>query len=229
MTQDLQSWLPFAGALTAFLASHAIPTRPSIRRRLVGIAGERVYLIFYSAMSLLVLAWLFQAAGEAPYVEVWPSLDWQHFAPRILVPLAFAIGTIGLFTANPLSLSINRRDPQSSPSSILGITRHPVLWALALWAAAHLVPNGDLAHVLLFGTLLVLCLGAMMLMDRRSARQLGTARWLELAATRPLLPFSRPQALRRPTRQEILLGLLGLLNAAVVAALHGPIIGVPAI
>ena len=229
MIEEVQSWMPFAGSLAAFLASHAIPARPPIRRRLVGIVGERVYLILYSIMSLVLLGWLFQAAAEAPYVELWPELDWQHLVPRILVPLAFALGTIGLLTANPLSLSIGRQGPEPAPSSILGVTRHPVLWALALWAAAHMIPNGDLAHFLLFGTLLALCLGGMMLMDRRAARQLGTARWLELAATRPLVPFSRPGALHRPTWREVWLGLSGLLLAAGIATLHGAVIGVPAL
>jgi len=228
MIEDLQSWMPFTGALTAFLASHAIPTRPPIRRRLVGIVGERAYLFLYSAMSLLLLAWLFRSAGEAPFVELWPVQEWQPVVPRILVPLAFAIGTVGLATANPLSLSIDRRELDRRPSSILGVTRHPVLWALALWAAAHLAPNGDLAHVLLFGMLLTLCLGGMVLMDRRSARRLGKAEWIELAATRPLLPFSRPAALRRPTQREVLLGLVGLLLAGAFGVLHGSIIGTPA-
>lgn len=229
MIEDLQSWAPFTGSLAAFLASHAIPARPPIRRRLVGVVGERAYLILYSVMSLVLLGWLFRSAGEAPYVELWPVQDWQRLVPQFLVPLAFAMGTIGLFTANPLSLSLDRQDSGSAPSSILGITRHPVLWALALWAAAHLVPSGDLAHVLLFAILLMLCLGGMVLMDRRSARQLGEARWMELAATRPLVPFSRPGALHWPTRREALLGLLGLLVANTMALLHGLIIGVPAI
>lgn len=227
MIEELQSWTPFAGSLAAFLASHAIPARPPIRRRLVGIVGERAYLVLYSVASLLLLGWLFRAAAEAPYVELWATLEWQLFVPRILVPVAFALGTMGLFTANPLSLSLKRQGP--ARSSILGVTRHPVLWALALWALAHLVPNGDLAHVLLFGLLLVLSLGGMVVMDRRAARRLGSAEWTSLTARSPLLPFSRPDALLWPTWRDGLLGLLGLLLANAMAVLHGPIIGVAAI
>lgn len=181
----------------------------------------------YSLASLLLLAWLFRSAGEAPYVELWPVLDWQPVVPRVLVPVAFALGMIGLFSANPLSLSLGRHG--LARSSILGVTRHPVLWALALWATAHLVPNGDLAHVLLFGILLALCLGGMILMDRRSAKRLGDTEWAKLAARRPFFPFSRPHALLWPTRRDVLLGLIGLLIAYAMTMLHEAIIGVPAI
>ena len=229
MIEDVPSWIPFAGSMVAFLASHAIPARPSIRRRLVAAVGERLYVVVYSATSLFLLGWLFRAAGEAPYVELWPAMDWQSLVSRVVMPIAFALGTIGLFTANPLSLSTNRREANESAASVLGVTRHPVLWALALWAAAHMVPNGDLAHVVLFGTLLVLSLAGMVLMDRRAARRLGQARWTELAARQPSLPFSRPTALRWPSHRELMLGLVGLLLAAGAAFLHETIIGVPAL
>ena len=228
MIEDAQSWIPFAGSMVAFLASHAIPARPSVRRRLVSVVGERLYIVLYSAMSLFLLGWLFRSVGEAPYVELWPAMDWQRLAPRVVVPAAFALGTIGLFTANPLSLSANRREADDSAASILGVTRHPVLWALALWAAAHMVPNGDVAHVVLFGTLLALCLAGMAMMDRRAAKRLGQDRWNELAARRPLMPFSHPRSLNWPSRRDFLLGLVGLLLAMGAALLHEAIIGVPA-
>ena len=229
MIEEAYLWLPFAGSMVAVLASHAIPARPSVRGRLVGVVGERPYILLYSAMSLILLGWLFRSAGEAPYVELWPAMDWQRLVPQLVVPAAFALGTIGLFTANPLSLSANRRDASDSAAGILGVTRHPVLWALALWAAAHMVPNGDLAHVVLFGTLLALCLVGMALMDRRAARRLGRDRWAELAAQRPLLPFSRPRSTRWPSRRDLLLGLVGLSLATAAAFLHEAIIGVPAL
>jgi uncharacterized membrane protein len=155
-------------------------------------------------------------------------MDWQALVPQFVVPAAFAVGTIGLYTANPLSLSASRREADGR-AAIHGVTRHPVLWALALWAVAHMLPNGNLAHVLLFGTLLVLSLAGMVLMDRRAARRLGQDRWTELAARQPLLPFSRPRSLRWPLRRELLLGLVGLLLAAGAAFLHETIIGVSAL
>nr|WP_295887415.1 NnrU family protein [uncultured Devosia sp.] len=227
MPHDAQLWIQFAGSMAALLAAHAVPARPPLRRRLVGALGEGVYVALHSAMSLLLLAWMFRATAEAPYVELWPAMDWQRFIPRLLVPAAFAFGVVGLCTPNRLSLSANRR-PDDASGSILGITRHPVLWALALWAAAHIVPNGDLAHVMLFGTLLALCLAGMALMDRGARRRLGQDEWKSLAARRPLVPFSRPASLSWPSRRDLLLGFVGLALAGAALALHEIIIGVPA-
>jgi uncharacterized membrane protein len=42
-----------------------------------------------------------------------------------------------------------------APSHIRDWTRHPMLAAVALWAAAHLVANGDLLALLLFGSFLL--------------------------------------------------------------------------
>jgi uncharacterized membrane protein len=228
MPHDAQLWIQFAGSMAAFLAAHAVPARPPLRRRLVGVLGESAYIALYSALSLLLMAWLFHAAGEAPYVELWPAMDWQRLIPRLLVPAAFAFGVVGLFTPNRMSLSASRRSGDAS-GAILSITRHPVLWALALWAAAHMVPNGDLAHVMLFGTLLALCLAGMALMDRRARRRLGQDEWRSLAARLPLVPLSRPASLSWPSRRDLLLGFAGLVLAGAALALHEIIIGVPAI
>jgi uncharacterized membrane protein len=229
MIGDAHLWMPFAGSMVAFLASHAIPARPSVRRRLVRVVGERLYIALYSAMSLFLLGWLFRSAGEAPYVELWPAMDWQRLVPRVVVPAAFALGSIGLFTANPLSLSANRWEADDDAAGILGVTRHPVLWALALWAAAHMVPNGDVAHVVLFGTLLALCLAGMAMMDRRATKRLGPSRWNELAARRPLMPFSDPRSLNWPSPRDVVLCLVGLSLARCAAVLHEATVGVPAV
>jgi uncharacterized membrane protein len=192
--EEVQPWLPFAAAMVAFLATHAVPARPAAREILVGRMGRRTYLLLYSAVSLMSFGWLVCAAGQAPYVELWPSAEWQYWIPRIVVPFAFAVAAVGLAAANPLSLSVGSRRAGRERPAILGFTRHPVPWALSLWAAAHLVPNGDLAHVILFGCLLALALGGMAMLDRRARRRLGPTTWKALAALSPLVPFSGPAA-----------------------------------
>lgn len=47
------------------------------------------------------------------------------------------------------------------------------LWALSLWALAHVVPNGDLAHVILFGNFAAFALLGQRLVDRRRQRDMG--------------------------------------------------------
>ena len=73
---------------------------------------------------------------------------------------------------------------------IAGVTRHPVLWAAALWAIAHAVPNGDLAHILLFGLFGVFSLLGMLAIDARNRRVLGTAEWRRLSHSTSLVPLA---------------------------------------
>jgi uncharacterized membrane protein len=56
---------------------------------------------------------------------------------------------------------------------VLRITRHPVMWGVGLWAAVHLVANGDLASLLFFGGFLLTALGGAWHLDRRLAATEG--------------------------------------------------------
>jgi len=71
-TDLLGGWGELTAALLVFLLTHVIPSRPQVRARLVALAGQRAYLVAYSLMSLLVLAWLILASANAPFVELWP-------------------------------------------------------------------------------------------------------------------------------------------------------------
>ena len=74
------------------------------------------------------------------------------------------------------------------PGGILKITRHPLFWSFALWAAAHLLPNGDLASLYLFGAILLLSLVGMPLVDRKKEARFGAA-WGPFALTTSAVPF----------------------------------------
>ncbi len=223
---DFAAWAPFGTALVAFLASHAIPARPAVRRRLTALLGDRLYLALYSVLSIVLLVWLVHAAAGAPFVELWSFANWQRHVPALMVPIAFAIGAAGLFSPNPLSMSAARRPFEESRPGVVALTRHPVLMALALWTGSHLVPNGDLSHVILFGTFLLLSVGGMFILDRRARRRLGEAEWTVLARRYPMLQWPRGRWLDRRT---VLLGLAGVLFAVAFALLHEIIIGVPAL
>jgi uncharacterized membrane protein len=54
------------------------------------------------------------------------------------------------------------------PTNLKRLTRHPMLWGVTVWAAVHLVANGDLASLILFGSF-----GAFSLFDMWSANRRG--------------------------------------------------------
>lgn len=184
----LAGWFEFVLVFALFIASHAIPARPAMRARLVARLGAPTYVALYSAVSLALLYWLIGAAARAPYVELWAPARWQFIVPHAAMSFALIIAALALGRPNPLSFG-GAHDEAFDPArpGIVGATRHPILLALALWAGGHLVPNGDLAHVLLFGVFLAMALGGGAIIDRRKRRQLGAATWARFAAARPRL------------------------------------------
>lgn len=91
----------------------------------------------------------------------------------------------------------------------------------------HLLPNGDLAHVLLFGPFLVMALVGMPMVERRRRREMGEAEWQRLSAHTGRIPFAallqgrwRPRGLPPLWRTAAT-----LLTWAAVWHLHEPVIG----
>jgi uncharacterized membrane protein len=220
-------WGELAAAFLAFLLSHLLPVRPAIRARLVGLAGERGYLAGYSAVSLAMLAWLVAAAGRAPFVPLWPYAPWQAWVPNLAMPLACLLIAFGIGAPNPLSFGGRAAGFDPERPGIAGFARHPLLVALALWAASHAVPNGNLAQAALFGAFAGFALLGMRVIDRRKRRQMGTE-WARLAARTSFWPGAallsgrwRPAGGPDPRRLAVAAALwLGLL------ALHPGLIGV---
>ena len=180
----------FLAALALFLLSHAIPARPSLRQRLVATVGERTYQILYSLLSLVLLAWLISAATRAPYVPLWDLTLEQYWVPVVAMLPAFILFAGGAISPNPLSISFSRRRFDPERAGIVAVTRHPLLWGFALWAFAHVVPNGDLVSLIMFGGFGLFALAGMALADRRKRRQMGSD-WGDLARRTPSSPSRR--------------------------------------
>ena len=146
----------------------------------------------YSIVSLAMLVWLIGAARRAPFIEVWPAASWQRWASNLVMPLVCLLIAFAAGAPNPLSFG-GARPEQFDPArpGIAGAARHPILLALALWAFTHLIPNGDLAHAILFGGFGAFALLGMGMIDRRNRRRLGAAEWRRLSARTSLLPFAK--------------------------------------
>lgn len=168
-------------AVAVFLASHVIPAVPPLRRALLRMLGKPVYHTAYSVLSLAVLTWVAIAYRAAPYVEVWPEAPWTRWVPLLLMPVACVLAVGGLTTPNPFSVGPGARRYDTQRPGLLRLTRHPVLWGTVLWAASHMVANGDAASLLVFGPMLVLGWVGMPLLDLKTRRALGTD-WHRLAA-----------------------------------------------
>lgn len=218
----MSGWAEFVLAMAAFLLAHVIPVRPPARPFLVQYLGERGFQAIYSLLSLALLGWLIIAAARAPYVEVIPPVAALRYAPLVAMPLACWLAVAGMSVQNPLSFGgIGRADFAPDAPGILAISRHPLLLALILWSLAHLLANGGLAHVLLFGLFAGFAWLGMVLVDRRRRRELGDERWRRLSRNTPRLSLSGLRHVRVTWQQAG----VAVIVFAVLLALHEPVIG----
>lgn len=205
-----------AAGLFLLITHFGISSTP-LRGALIARLGEKPYLGLYSLISALAFWWLAAAYAAAPYAPLWPTAGWQAWVPLLVVPVSLLLLVAGFSTPNPTAVGqeslLNR---QGEPArGILRVTRNPFLWGVGLWALAHLVPNGDLAALLLFGTLAVLALAGSALIDAKLARRLGPA-WDRFAARTSNVPFAAIAA----GRQTFVWREIGWWRVAVALVLY---------
>lgn len=111
--------------------------------------GRRSKLVI-SALLLFSLGLIIVGYRAAPWVPVYTPPDWGVHVINLLMFPAIALFGLG-----------------SSKSPLRAKIRHPQLWGFALWSALHLLTNGDLGSVLMWGVFLVWALAEMQLINAR--------------------------------------------------------------
>ena len=174
-----------------FLLIHFGVSGTSLREALIARIGAGPFRGTFALASLLGLAWMIYAYRHAPYVPLWGVLLSVRPAAYVLVLIAFWFAIIGLATPSPTRVGMEarlERGPEIA-RGMVRITRHPFLWGVALWSLVHLVVNGDLASLILFGSLLVLALGGTASIDAKRRRSFGE-RWAQFANITSNVPFA---------------------------------------
>lgn len=180
-------WTGFALAWVAFLGAHVIPMLAPVRARLIGLLGQRGYFAAFGTLSVLLLWLLIIAAGKAPLVVLADQLPWQRWLVNIAMPLAILLTTYGFAAPNPFGLGRRAEGFDPDRPGIVGLTRHPLMWAFILWSGAHLIANPDLAHLIFFGVMLAFAVHGMI---RAESRARADGRVARLGARTGFWPFA---------------------------------------
>jgi uncharacterized membrane protein len=217
-------WPLFATAFVAFFVTHTVPVRPSIKARLQAALGNTGFTLAYSALSLLMLGVLITAAKYAPYVQLWPQMPWQRWVVLFGMAAVCVIAALAIGRPNPFSFG-GARNARFDPAhpGIVRIMRHPLLVALALWAGLHLLPNGDLAHVLMFGVFLGFAVLGRWIIDRRNKRLMGAGKWRDLLDKTQSAPWLQAPATWRGLFLRLVAAAVAL---TVLLLLHPVVLGV---
>ena len=140
--------------LVLFLGTHAFSMSRAKRARVIGEMGEGRYKLAYtlvSVLGLVLIGYGFHLYRQSGYITVWDPPVWTRHLALLLTALAF----IALASAY-------------LPGHIRARAKHPMLLAVKIWATAHLLANGDLGSILLFGSFLAWAVMARISAKRRA-------------------------------------------------------------
>jgi uncharacterized membrane protein len=181
-------------AIAVFMAIHFLISGTTVRDRIVAVTGEGAYLGLFSLASIASLVWLVFAFGGAraspQNASYWGISHATRDPAVVLVFLAFLLAVPGLLTNSPTRVRGDELvDRPAATTGMMRITRNPFLWGVAVWAVAHIIANGRLADLILFGGLLIVALLGPVSIDAKRRRTLGD-RYRAFEAQTSNIPFA---------------------------------------
>jgi uncharacterized membrane protein len=183
--------------LVLFLGVHTLTTQRELRAQIIASAGEGGYKIGYalvSAVGLALIVWGFAQYRATGWIDVWtPPVAFKHITVALMLPAVILL----------VASYIRGR--------IYTTLKHPMLAGVKLWAAAHLLANGDLGSIILFGSFL-----GWAVFDRISLKHRGDAGG-------PPIPVGGP------ANDLIAIAVGVVVYLALAFAFHPVVIGVPVV
>jgi uncharacterized membrane protein len=183
--------------LILFFGVHTLTTQRDLRAQVIGSIGESSYKIGYTLASVAGLAlvtWGFANYRATGWIDVWnPPTAFKHITVALMLPAIILV----------VASYIRGR--------IYTTLKHPMLTGIKLWAAAHLLANGDLGSIILFGSFL-----AWAVFDRISLKRRPDA-------GAPPIPVGGA------TNDLIAIAVGSIAYLALAFAFHPVVIGVPVI
>src|SRR4051794_23291730 len=126
--------------LVLFLGVHTLTSQRDLRARIIASTGEGAYKLGYALVSLIglvLIVWGFAHYRATGWMDVWyPPKALKHITVALMLPAVILV----------VASYIRGR--------IYATLKHPMLAGVKLWAVAHLLANGDLGSIILFGSFL---------------------------------------------------------------------------
>jgi uncharacterized membrane protein len=126
--------------LAVFFGAHTLTTMRPQRAALVARVGEVPYRVAYSVVSLVAIVLIgygFARYRAAGMIDIWDPPRWLRHVNNLLLWPAFVCIAAAYI-----------------PGDIKRVLKHPLLVGIKLWALGHLLTNGDLGSMILFGSFL---------------------------------------------------------------------------
>lgn len=165
--------------LILFSGAHLFKRLAPARRAAIGAAGKGlVALAVVAGIVLMVVGY-----RSAPYLDVWSPPEFLTHVNNLLMLIAVFLLGVG-----------------NVPGVVRTKMRHPMLGSVKVWALAHLLVNGDLASIVLFGGMLAWAVVNLILINKAEPT------------------WQRPVA--GPVRNDLIYGVVSLLLFVAITFVH---------
>lgn len=179
--------------MVLWIVTHTFPmAMPRQRAAIVAKIGEAPYKGLFALVSILSIALIVWGSGQAPIVQVY-------------VPPLFGGAVIALLIGIGLTLMA----VSALPNNIRRFVRHPQLSGVAIWAVAHLLVNGTVRDLILFGGFGLWAVAGIVLSNLRDG------------------PWQRPAAVA--LWKDVVVVAVGVAVTGLLLHFHGVLFGVTAI
>jgi uncharacterized membrane protein len=126
--------------LAVFIGAHVFVTFRDHRAAIIARIGEGPYKGLFSLVSIIgvtLMGWGFAHYRATGWIDVWhPPAAMRHVTVLLMWPAVIFVTAAYI------------------PGDLKRVLKHPLLAGVKLWAFAHLLVNGDLGSIILFGSIL---------------------------------------------------------------------------
>ena len=190
-TKKKTNMIILLSGLALFFGIHAIPMFPSFKASLQSRFGAMRFKGIYSLIALAGFALILLGMSRAEFRPIFTPPAWAPMIANLAMPVAFCL----LVAAY-------------APNNFRRVIRNPMLSGILVWAFAHLVANGDLASILLFGLFGLYAIIGIISVNRRS-------------------PAETPA--RQPLFKDLIVLVIGFAAFWAVRYFHAALFGVPVV
>ncbi len=176
-----------AGCIAFFVTHVGISSTP-LRSMMQNTMGAQPYLGVYSVISFATLGLMIYGYGQVPHVDyIWYPSETAYKVTKVMMVLGVVLLVMGTMTKNPTQVMMDKA-VEEELAGLLKITRHPIQWGILIFAIAHIIANGDIASLMMFGSLAAVSFFGMLSMDARK-RQEDSEHWRSFMTTTSMVPF----------------------------------------
>lgn len=185
----------FAILMAAFVVTHIAMATAAVRDWIVARAGEAGFQGLYALVSFALLGAALFVYRDLEPVILWVAPAWAWHVATLVMLVASILFVGSVTPANQALAGVPASD--RPPSGVLRITRHPMMWSFALWAAVHATLSGSLPTVILADGIGILALVGAAHQDRKKRRLKGEA-WARYERQTSYWPFGAQVTGRQP-------------------------------